>query len=101
VENPTNYGLFIKSGPHSASTQTVTMSNNQVEADQSTLGYLNLAAPTSYTRSTYQESDNTFCGSALSQPFYVNGTARTWSTYTDWFGLGSEGVGSVILKDCQ
>jgi hypothetical protein len=91
VYMPANYGIYIVSGPNSAGSQTVTLANNLVEIGSGARGYLNLAYPTTYTRSTYTEHHDEFYGAGTSTPFYVNGSARVWTTYTAWFGSGGEG----------
>ncbi len=101
VYDPAGYGIYVMSGPSSATTQTVTLANNLVQAGPPTRGYLNLAYPTSYTRGTYTEQFDLFYGAAGSTPYYVNGSARTWSAYANWFGTGSEGRNDLTRSDPQ
>jgi len=89
VYNSANYAVYIASGPNSASTQTVTLKDNLFESGAGTEAYLNLAYPTRYTKSTYSERHDTFYGTSSSHPFLVNGTARSWATYTGWFSANT------------
>ena len=95
------YDVFLKSGPSSGTTQTVTLAGNSFAARPGMLGYLNLAYPVGFTAQTYREHNDTFCGVAPSGLWwYINGSARTWSTYTNWFGLHTEGNGDTVTSNC-
>jgi hypothetical protein len=91
VYDPGNYGLYVVSGPKSGTSQSVTLADNLVEVRGAAAGYLNLAAPIGYTRSTYIEHYDLFYGARGAAPYFVNGTGRSWKTYTGWFGAGSAG----------
>lgn len=86
VADPANYDLYVGSGPDSATTQTVTLTGNvfQAGAGAGVDGYVDIAAPASYTGSTYIEHADTFTGATGQTPFYVNGTARTQDFYSTW-----------------
>jgi hypothetical protein len=101
VYNSANYGVYIGSGPNSGTTQTVTLCNNLVETSSGTgiRAYLNLASPFSYTKSTYREHYDLFYQANSPSPFYVNGTARTWRAYSNWFGVGGEGTNDITQSD--
>jgi hypothetical protein len=103
VYEPGKYGLYIVSGPDSATSQSITLADNLVEVGGAAAGYLNLAAPIGYTRATYGEHYDSFYGTGSAAPYFVNGTGRSWNTYRGWFGAGSAGqsdmTGSNPLLD--
>lgn len=101
VSESTGYDVFLKSGPNSATTQTVNLKDNIFQVAAGVTGYLNVAAPLSYTASTYHEHNDTFCGvSPSGSSWYLNGTARTLSTYENWFGAGTEGGSDTVVATC-
>jgi hypothetical protein len=99
VYDPANYAVYLSSGPNSAASQTVTLANNLLEIAPGALGYLNLAYPASYTSATYLEHYDAFYGAGTRSAFYINGSARTWSTYTSWFGSRTEGRNDLTSSD--
>lgn len=86
VADPANYDLYVGSGPNSASTQTITLTDNAFTtgAGAGVGGYVDVAAPATYTASTYIEHGDTFAGATSPTPFYVNGSARTPDFYGAW-----------------
>jgi hypothetical protein len=99
VYDPVNYGLYLMSGPNSGTSQTLALANNLVQIGSATRGYLNLASPFGYTKSTYTEHYDLFYGAGNSTPYYVGGSARTWKAYSNWFGAGSEGHADITKSD--
>ena len=99
VYDPGNYAVYLVSGPNSATTQTVILANNLLEIGTGALGYLNLAYPTTYKSNTYVEHYDALYGAGNSSPFYINGAARTWSTYASWFGSHTEGRSDLFDRD--
>jgi len=92
VSNPANYDLFVGSGPDSDTTQTVTLTGNvfQVGGAAGVQGYVNLAAPASYTARTYSDRSDNFAGARSTRAFYVDGTARTRAAYSSWSTTSSQ-----------
>lgn len=86
ASNPTNYDLFVGSGPDSGRTQTVTLTGNvfATGGGGGVHGYVNLASPATYTARTYTETSDTFEGATSPRPFYVNGSARSLAEYRSW-----------------
>jgi hypothetical protein len=96
-----DYDLFLKSGPNSGTTQTVTLAGNKFAAGAGILGYVNLASPVGFTAQTYTEQNDTFCGLASTGLWwYISDSARSFSTYTKWFGLHTEGTGDTVTSTC-
>jgi Right handed beta helix region len=85
VYNAGNYELYLISG-----SPGLRLANNLFQTT-GTRSYLNMPAPLNYTSSTYGEHYDLFYGSGNSAPFSLNGSPRSFATYSSWFGPGAVG----------
>jgi len=77
-----NYAAYFISG-----SPGLTLANNLFETAGT--GYLNVPSPVNYTAATYGEHYDVWYGGSSSAPFFLNGSGRTFATYSGWFGTGA------------
>jgi hypothetical protein len=82
VSGAGNYAAYFISGSPS-----LKLANNLFETAGT--GYLNMPSPVNYTAASYGENDDLWYGESSSAPFFLNGSARTFATYSGWFGAGA------------